>query len=221
MTEVHETYVAVVNGGGAAGLSAALEIGRDQLGTYDVTLLDGCAVDAAPDGDHYRVRFADGSDVRSRGVVLASGIRDVLPDVPGMAALWGTGVFHCPYCHGWEVAGRPLGVYARGDAALHLSTLLRVWTPDLVLFTDGPTELPDGALDRLRAGGVTVREDLIDRLEGDATLEAVVMQGGDVIPRAGLFVAPAQVLGSDLHERLGCDVAAAAAAGLAAPAARS
>jgi thioredoxin reductase len=126
--------------------------------------------------------------------------------VPGFAELWGTGVFHCPYCHGWEVAHQPLALYARGDAALHLCKLLLAWTRDLILFTDGPAELDDEQLDRIRANGIVIRTDAVASLRGQGRLQAVVMQNGEEIPRAGLFVSPKQELHSDLYQKLGCEL---------------
>ncbi len=243
-----EMFDAVVVGGGSAGLSAALtlgratrrvlvascgsprnvpahaahnvftrdgtppaelvRIGREQLQPYDVVIHDGCAEDVRSESSHYVVKLSEGRDVRARGIVLACGIRDVLPGIPGFQELWGSGVFHCPYCHGWEVAGRPLGLYAQGEGALHLSKLLLVWTRDLILFTDGAADLPDDEIDRMRRNGIVVREERVTRLQGNGELEAVVLESGEAIPRAGLFVVPKQELRSDLHERLGCALTA-------------
>src|SRR5690606_11446351 len=86
-----------------------VRIGRAQLAPYDVTVREAWAADAERTDDGFAVTFEGGDRVVTRGLVLATGVRDVLPDVPGLAELWGRGVFHCPYCHGWEVAGRPLG----------------------------------------------------------------------------------------------------------------
>jgi thioredoxin reductase len=248
MSQNLESFDAVVVGGGSAGLSAALtlgratrrvllsscgptrnapahaahnvftrdgtppaelvRIGREQLRPYDVAIRDECAEDIRAESAHYIVTLAGGDEVRTRGIVLASGIRDVLPAIPGFQALWGSGVFHCPYCHGWEVARQPLGIYARGDAALHLSTLLLVWSKDLILFTDGATDLSQADADRIRRNGVVIREDRVARLEGEWGLRAVVMESGEVIARNGLFVSPKQELRSDLHHRLGCALTA-------------
>jgi thioredoxin reductase len=242
-----DSYDAVVVGGGAAGLSAALalgratrrvllascgptrnapadaahnvltrdgtspaelvRVGREQLRPYNVTIRDECAVDVRRDDARFIVRF-DSGDVRTRGVVLATGVRDVLPDIPGFRELWGTGVLHCPYCHGWEVARRPLAVYGKSDDALHFTRLIRGWTSDLMLFTDGDPELAATDLERIRSHGIVIRQEPVERLLGSGGLEAVVLRGGVTVPRAGLFMRPKQELQSDLPRRLGCALTA-------------
>lgn len=245
MTPSNQLFDAVVVGGGAAGLSASLtlgrarrrillaacgsarnapahaahnvftrdgtppaellRIGRKQLAPYDVTIRDECATDVRRTDSEFFVTLQN-DEVRARAIVLAIGVRDVLPDVPGFQELWGSGVFHCPYCHGWEVAGRPLAIYGRGEAALHFSKLLRGWTDDLILFTDGPTELEPDIENRIRSHGIVIRQEPVERLVGLNGLEAVALKNGEIIPRAGIFVRPRQELRSDLPHKLGCDL---------------
>ena len=175
-----------------------VRIGREQLAPYAVTVRDEAVTGVTPDGNVFALEVGD-DRVLARTVVLATGLRDVLPDVPGMAELWGTGVFHCPFCHGWEVGGRPLALYGRGAAALHLSALLPLWSRDLVLFTDGPAELDGDARAQVERHGVRIREERVERLDGQGgRLEAVVLRGGERVPRAGLFLSPAQEKRSDL-----------------------
>ena len=183
-------------------------IGRDQLAPYDVTLRAKRVTHAERGEDGFEMAIAGGDRVRARAVVLATGARDVLPEIPGMTALWGTSVFHCPYCHGWEVAGQPLAIYGRGESALHLATLIPGWTDDLVLFTDGPSGLSAEDRARIERRGIPIREERVERLAvSGGQLEAVVLADGTSVPRAGLFLHPAQEQGSDLAQQLGCAIA--------------
>jgi thioredoxin reductase len=184
-----------------------VRIGRSQLAPYDVVVRTEWVADAERRDGGFAVTFAGGDRFEGRGIVLATGVHDVLPDVPGFAEFWGTGIFHCPYCHGWEVAGQPLAIYARGETALHLAKLIRGWTDDLTLFTDGPSELSASDQHKIKRNGIVVREERVERLIGSASrLDSVLLAGGEVVPRTGLFVKPEQELRSDLYHRLGCSL---------------
>ena len=113
--------------------SAFYELGRKQVAAYDaVTLRDTEAVDARVEGEGFAVALGDG-EIRVRALVLATGMDYEVPDVPGFAELWGGAVFHCPFCHGWEVRDRPVAVYAPGEIADRLATLLAAWTDDVTV----------------------------------------------------------------------------------------
>ncbi|MET9880578.1 NAD(P)/FAD-dependent oxidoreductase [Actinacidiphila glaucinigra] len=138
-----------------------LERGRDEVRRYGGTVRTGEVVAAsaagpAPDGDvRFTVALADGATLRARRILVATGVRDVLPDVPGLAEHWGHGVVHCPYCHGWEVRDMPIGILATGPASVHHALLFRQLTDDLVYFTRG-TPLDDGTRARFAARGIGV-----------------------------------------------------------------
>lgn len=184
--------------------SDLVRLGLDQLTPYAVTVRQErvSAATATPEG--FAVAFASGDTVIARGLVLAFGVRDILPSTPGFEELWGRGVYHCPYCHGWEVAHQPLAIYGNGETALDLARLIRGWSRDLVLFTDGPSKLSAAELAQIRANGIVVREERVERLIGPDRLEAVVLEGGEVVHRAGLFLSPEQELRSDLPHQLEC-----------------
>ncbi|HEX2203007.1 MAG TPA: NAD(P)/FAD-dependent oxidoreductase, partial [Longimicrobium sp.] len=183
-----------------------LRIGREQLAAYDVEVRAGWVADAAREGEGFRVTAADGTEVTARRLLLATGVVDVLPEIEGLRERWGGAVFHCPYCHGWEVRGRPLAVLGRGDDAMHLVKLLRGWTDDLVLCTDGPAGLDDDARAKLARHGVALREEPVVRLEGPGgRLERIVFASGEPLAREGILLRPPQRPASDLAERLGCE----------------
>lgn len=239
----------IVVGGGAAGLSAALVLGRARQRTLVVDagrqsnraahgiggLLghDGCPPDtfyaagrkeleAYPtvevrsgevvSGERreggFVLELADGSQEEARRVLLASGMDYRLPAVPGIAERWGGSVFHCPFCHGWEVRDQVLGVLDRGARGMQRALLLRFWSDDVTMLTDGPAELEGEDVERLRSAGVTVDERGVAELRGpDTDLAAVVFADGDERPLGGLLVPVSLHQRSSLAEQLGAAAA--------------
>jgi thioredoxin reductase len=189
-----------------------LRLGREQLLPYpSVECRKGKATGAIGANGSFEVALEDGSTVRARKLLLATGVVDELPDRPGFGELWGRGVYHCPYCHGWEVRDRPLAVLASGAEALMRAVLIRNWSRDLVVLTDGPSGLDEAGRERLRALGVPLKEERIARLEGGpghdgGSLVHIVFEDGSVLSRAGLFHVPPQRQRSGLAESLGCEV---------------
>jgi len=182
-------------------------IGRRELQRYDtVHLRDIAATSASCRDGRFYVTLTDGSELSARKLLIATGVRDIVPDVPGMAELFGRSVFHCPYCDGWEVRDQPLVVYGRGARGFGLSLELTAWSRDLVLCTDGPSELDDEARARLARNRIVVREDRVRAVEGrEGVLERVVFETGDPLPRRALFFTSGQFQQSELAVRLGCE----------------
>ena len=184
-----------------------LRIGRDQLRPYDsVELRDHGAADARAVDGGFEVDLGGGESVHARRLLLAHGVADDLPEIPGMREMWGTSVLHCPYCHGWEVRDEPLAFFGSGQAAMEMVPLLLGWSRDLVLCSDGSAGLDDAQRAALARHGVAVREEPVARLEGrGGVLERIVFADGSTLPRRAVFTRPAQRLGSDLAARLGCE----------------
>ncbi|QKY03866.1 NAD(P)/FAD-dependent oxidoreductase [Janthinobacterium lividum] len=188
------------DGSGTAAIAAE---GKAQLLAYaTVTWLDGTATQAAAssDGDGFGVTLADGSVVHGRRLVLATGVIDELPPVIGLAERWGGSVFHCPYCHGYELEQGAIGVLATGPLSMHHALMLPDWGT-VTFFLNGAFE-PDAAqLAQLAARGVTVVRASVARIDGVAD---VVMADGSRHVMAGLFVATRTGLASSLAGELGC-----------------
>ena len=182
------------------------QIGRDQLAQYDtVTLESGEAVRAQCVTGGFAVTLRDGRRVRSRKLLLATGVMDELPQLEGFNALYGHSVFHCPYCDGWEFRGQPLGVYARGSKGYGLALELKIWSDDIVLCTDGPSRFSPAQQRQLARQRITVRAERVLRLEGtDGQLERVVFAAGPPLPRRALFFNTGQRQQSTLAAQLGC-----------------
>ncbi|OLF10829.1 NAD(P)/FAD-dependent oxidoreductase [Actinophytocola xanthii] len=221
----------IVIGGGAAGLSAALVLGRsrravlvvdegnprnapsngvhnylglegvaphellrrgrEEVARYGVTLVD-CRVSGAtriPDG--FSVALADGRRFTARRLLVATGLVDDLPDIPGLARRWGRDVLHCPYCHGWEVRDRRVGVLASGPLAVHQAQLFRQLSDRVTLFQHtGPVV---SAEDRagLAARGIEVVAGTVEAVEvTDDRLSGLQLHGDRIVPLDALVVAP-------------------------------
>src|SRR5436190_733676 len=184
-----------------------LRIARGQLRQYDTVELRDIEVTAAECRDaRFHVTLADGSSLDTRKLLIATGVVDNLPEIPGFRELYGTSVFHCPYCDGWEVRDQPLAIYGRGARGSGLSLELTGWSRDLVLCTDGPSEIEPDALARLDRHGIRVREERVVRLEGDGRLERIVFSDGPPLDRAALFFTTGQTQQSELALRLGCEM---------------
>ncbi|PZG52180.1 thioredoxin reductase [Spongiactinospora gelatinilytica] len=181
--------------------AALLEAGRAEVARYGVRLLRGRVEEIEPG---FSVRLGGGPVLGARRVLVATGLRDELPGIPGVRERWGKDVLHCPYCHGHEVAGRPLAVLGTHPGAVHQALLLRQWSED-VIFLKHTLDLAAEDRERLEAFGLRVVEGEIDHLvvEGDR-LRGVELAGGRVLPRAAVFLFPRMVPHDGLLTGLGC-----------------
>ena len=160
-----------------------------------------------PDGrTGFWVLLADGQRISARRLLVTTGLRDELPDIPGLRDRWARDVLHCPYCHGHEVRDRRLGVIGGTPGAVRYAQIVRQWTHDLVYFTP-PGVLTAAERTELLARAIGVVEGTIDQLVIDEAdqLRGVQMDDGCVIPRDALFVPPRFVPNNDLLIGLGCD----------------
>jgi thioredoxin reductase (NADPH) len=179
--------------------SELLALGRRQLAAYDVEVLDARVDDVVVDGDEFVV-----GGERVRAVVLATGLWDELPDVPGVADGWGQSVVACPHCHGWEVRDQPLvqlGMRGVPERSVARALLLSRWSDDVTFCTDGD-ELTAAQLDQLGRAGVAVRPERVSEVRAGS-----VALTGCELPARRVFVVVRQHQQSDLGERLGCQVA--------------
>jgi thioredoxin reductase len=169
-----------------------------------VEIAKGEVLDAKAIPNGFAVAMAEGRKAQARRLVLATGVADVLPDLPGLKERWGASVLHCPYCHGYEYRDRPLGVLATHPMSAHQAAMIPDWGPT-TLFTQGRFEPEDGQRALLDARGVTIERSPVSALLGHAPeLEAVRLADGRTLPLSALFVAPTQRMASPLAEALGC-----------------
>jgi thioredoxin reductase len=238
-------YDAVVVGGGPAGLSAALQLGRarrstvvvdageprnaaatevhgllgmdgvppaelrqrgaDELARYGVERRAGEVVSVDRGEDAFVLRLGDGT-LEGRRVLLATGLVDVRPDLPDVGDFWGTAVLQCPFCHGWEVADRPLGFVAAETDDLSTCRFYGNWSRELTVFTAGRFEVPDELVGRLDDWGVRLETSPIEALHGEeGRLDKVELEDGRAVACEALFLHPEQKQ-TPVVERLGVEV---------------
>ncbi len=192
------------------GLAPAefLRIARDEIRRYEtVELRQAEVVDADAVADGFEVKLASGETLKSRKLLLATGVRDELPNISGVSEFYGTSVFHCPYCDGWENRDQALAVYGRGENGSGLALELLLWSRNLVLCTDGPAELTDEDRQRLMHHNITLNENRITRLDGnEGALERVVFENGEALAVSAMFFSTGQNQACNLPQKLGCQL---------------
>jgi thioredoxin reductase len=184
---------------------ALLAAGRSQVAAYPtVSFVEGEAKSAGREPDGFTVELATGEVLRSARLVLAFGVSDELPTIPGLAERWGESVLHCPYCHGFELSGQRLGVLNVSPMSVHQARLIAEWGPT-TFYLNGAAE-PDGAsLDQLRERGVAIEPAPVRALHGDgARLSAIELADGRTADVAALYLHPRTRLNSGIAEQLGC-----------------
>ncbi|MEH6794407.1 MAG: NAD(P)/FAD-dependent oxidoreductase [Rhodococcus sp. (in: high G+C Gram-positive bacteria)] len=242
-TDPHLPVDAIIVGGGVAGLSAAValgrsrrsvviidagdprnapaahshnyltrdgesplelvRLGRDEARHYGARIVDGVATSASRTASGFEVTLADGSVVRGRRILVTTGLTDVLPDIPGLAERWGRDVLHCPYCHGWEVRDRAVGII--GSAMVgHQAQMWRQLTEHVTVFAHTATELAAGDLERLDARGIAVVDEEIARIDVDNdAIVGVTLANGERIALDALVVGPNFTSRADILVSLG------------------
>jgi thioredoxin reductase len=183
-------------------------IAKTQVEKYDsVQFLNGFVISAVKTEDGFAVGVAGGEVFHAKKLVFATGIRDLLPDIPGFAECWGISVLHCPYCHGYEVRHEKTAVLANGTAGFEFAKLLSNWTDDLTIFTNGPASFTAEEADQLKAHHIDIVELAIERLDHtDGYLQHIVFKDGNEFPVHVLYSRRPFEQHNLLPQELGCEL---------------
>ncbi|MGY1807866.1 FAD-dependent oxidoreductase [Blastococcus sp. SYSU D00669] len=180
-------------------------IGRGEVAGYGGEVVDGRVTGARREGDGFVVT-TDAGEVHARRLLVTTGLVDELPDVPGVAEQWGSGVLHCPFCHGAEVRGRPIGILGTTAFAVHQALMWRQWSPDVVLFRHTSPEPTEEERERLAARGIVVVEQPVAGLVADGDrLSGVRLADGTVVGREAVVVSPRFTARAELLAELGLE----------------
>ncbi|GCE23416.1 NAD(P)/FAD-dependent oxidoreductase [Dictyobacter kobayashii] len=181
-------------------------LGREQLQQYpNIEFRVTTVLDAKREQNLFTVTLSDESVHTARTLLLATGMKDVLPPIEGFQRYYGAGVFSCPYCDGWEVRDQPLAVLGNGPAGEALALQLLQWSRDIVVCTNGPSQIDAREQAFLNHHEIKIYEDPITRLEGtEQQFERIVFANGSVLPRKALFLQTKHLRRLELLDMLNC-----------------
>jgi thioredoxin reductase len=187
--------------------STMLATARSQVAAYPtVTFIDGEATTATKTPDGFSVTLATGDTLEGVRLVLAFGISDELPEIPGLAPRWGSSVLHCPYCHGYEFSGQRLGVLRMSARSIHQAMLISEWGPTTVYLNGGPPP-DDASLGELTKRGVAIEPAPVKALHGDGSrLSSIELTDGRLSRADALYLGAPTRLNSKIAEQLGCEL---------------
>jgi len=177
--------------------------GREELAKYGGHAQTGRVTGLSRDGERFAVQIGDRA-VTARRLLVATGLRDELPDVPGLAARWGIDVLHCPYCHGWEVRDQRIGILATGPAAAHQALLFRQLSRHVTVLAHTAPELASEQREQFAALGIPVIEGTVSCVEtDDGGLTGVRLADGTRVALDAVIVAPRMTANAELLAPLG------------------
>ena len=184
-----------------------LATARQQVQFYPTVQLIGTRAQLVTgEPDDFRITTADGETIAGRRLILSYGIVDEMPDIPGFAQCWGKTVIHCPFCHGYEVAGKRWGLLYSSPMSLHGPTLYANWTDDITLILDGH-EIPEEERDKLEKRGVKLENAKLAGITHDqGEVRSVTLGDGTEIGLDALYAHPRNRPSADLHAQLGLDM---------------
>lgn len=172
-----------------------------------VHFYNGTVVKTIKIAEGFEIETSTGEKFDAKKIILASGVKDVMPDIPGFAECWGISVLHCPYCHGYEVKNEVTGIFSNGDMAYEFSKLIFNMTKNLTLFTNGKAILSHGQLDKLKQNGIGINENEIAKIEHEnGAVQKIIFKNGNSVPLKVLYAKISFEQNINASEDLGCEL---------------
>ncbi|SDH27216.1 NAD(P)/FAD-dependent oxidoreductase [Chitinophaga filiformis] len=185
-----------------------LDIGREQLKAYpSVTIAQERVITAAKEDGGFRLETSSGGTYVARKVILATGVKDILPEIKGIDSLWGNKVIHCPYCHGWEVKNTPIALIGNDEMAHHAIAIIYNLNKDLTIFTNGKCAFSAEQQAKLQQRGIGLIETPVAAIEDEADGIRLILEDGTVHHRHAAYVRAARIqFHTELAVQLGCEL---------------
>jgi len=181
-------------------------IAREQISAYpSVSFVESTAIGVTGVDGNFQITTGDGTVYRSKKLLFTVGKKDSPLDINGLADVYGTSAFVCPYCDGWELRDQPLVVIAKGEGAMHFAKIIAGWSDHYTICTNGPDELTEEQRQELEEHNIPVFNSPIHSIESnEGMVRQVVLESREIIPCTGIFFVPKLVSGSDLPAAIGC-----------------
>lgn len=188
--------------------AAIAKIALEQLKTYTtVQVLHGKAVLGEKTNHGFSVTTEAGDKFTSKKLIIASGVKDIMPEIPGVAACWGISVIHCPYCHGYEVANQPTGILGNGEGGFETAKLIQHWTKDLTLLTNGPITMTAEMVAQIKRKNIHIIETPVKAIIHDkGQLSAVELTDGTQVSLKAVYARLPFIQHCDIPAQLGCEL---------------
>lgn len=188
--------------------AAIAQKARKQVLEYNtVEFCEARVTDVVKEGHGFGVYTENGAAYHGQKLILATGVRDIMPNIPGLAESWGISVVHCPYCHGYEVRGQKTGILANGDMAIHYAQLLRNLTKDLTILTNGKADFTEEQRQKLTTHRIQIIDKKvagIDQVNGQ--LRQILFQDGSFFALDVIYAGLPMEQKSNFAEKLGCEL---------------
>jgi len=196
----------LTNDGGTPAEIAS--IAKQQVKKYDtVVFLNSIVTAGIKTANGFEIQTHPGEAFTSGKLVFATGIKNIMPAIPGFAECWGISALHCPYCHGYEIRHQKTGILANGDAAFELAALISNWTNDLTVYTNGPSLLTDQQEKKLQRHKISITDTVFERIEHrNGFLEKIIFKSGDEATATAIYARLPFVQSSPVPQAMGCEL---------------